>query len=1623
MINGYVYNVISYECEDMNVEDIFYMDTITQNECCLRLYNFEASFYVCQPPGMDYNSFGNMIETAVNKYGSMVGWMYATENFIDNCCFSFNHKYNYVKVFSVSSSYLAKVHKIIKAELEKHYTKITCGDIILEGWDKVLYDNTESPFRFDMTTLNANNIKYFLSTKYNIPCVGGIEIDIVSLNSKKYNVNSFGFKLHDKKIAKNTYVVDMKRDDEMFKHIKYNESIDGSNMLTLMSYDIETYKNNISQSESEKYIMCIGVGFFKIHDPKPFKRYCLTFKDLNEKYHDKCNIKQSKIYGTYKEYIINNEYTTDDENDNTCYLIFKGEKQMMMSFIALIQQYKPQFITGFNNYGFDDIRMFERISFYKLEYDMVTALNYYENDNTPRSRNIDKFVKLTFKPFSIKIDGEMYNDNYTWRGNITTIFTDTYKIILATDPKLYTQQGRGNLDTMLEVNDITNPFNEKALSKTGLTYDEMWNKWDNNEDIYDVLFYCTQDAWITGTLLIKKSQLIDKIEMSILTHTTICDSIYNAVTWRVKHLIENYAWRNNFAVCDTIISTSECSRSDYHKYGNKQFDTRTIVGGEVKSIVHGRQKYIIALDFASMYPSQKEGSNIDTSSNVDITILNNLEDYGLHKYHEDVEVEDMYNKRIIKYIADDNNEYVIEEFHSVFKNNKDEIRKNISILIQNNNNNEAINDLRKLLPSTYKNIYEMIINHKDIETIMNAIPDTETKRLFTVQSPRDKNTNLVTAHYSLKEIMLSDLRALRNIVKKQMSEAKNVLDKNRYNAKQNAIKIMMNSEYGASNSSYFPYYDTLIGGATTAASRNLIGFLTHILDAKHVYVSKRFINDNKKYLDKLSENGVVSYEPYKITDENFMINNRRNSLREIFDKYYNVIDENIFVIHKKPSTVVYQDTDSNYYTNEYIRGLWKNEETPEIINKKMNLLLLHNELFGNFIKDSIYRKPCSVSFEGAFIIARYFDVKKKYYGVVWNDKMQHVLQNEAYNDNILIEDYSKYWKPSKYTLPLPNGDYIKANLKDLIKNDVDVLKFVKSQNIKLTGVDLARRDQYKFINFNHIMIIKNDLHFLQYDGNNKWKNISDVDIKTIIINMLSDFHNQFKRINNMIIAMKSNTDFDYDTSSFYDIHHYAKYTTFKYNICAAIIEKNIDGSKNVYIINEDKSNNKYTVIIHNIEYVLTKSNNMYTSIRNMENNQNVIINTEFQKAFILPSVNNSSFYIDYDYVNYTKKNDVMITIGNRYLEKLDRFKQSVRRKLTNQEFNDNFPSAFKREQYIVMNTEASKRDYAKGLKSSSVKTCEKAFLIEEKREEYKKKIPEELYNTYKYHNKIPYEKYIDLNIIIEMDVRDYEKAFASAVSLYLVEYANIILGDNIVEAIKTMCKDNKNLNYIVKLKETLTAYLMKSINNVTIKPKYKNSITTKAKIIENINNNMINKLKKDKELRLKFFTTENIEDIKRFNNEMNNDDNNTIITLPKQRLINDKTMKAFHNIVKWLNGMNMDIKNEILTAIGMRNIMRNINQYSLISRKPFIITSIKAVIKEYEKYYNAIDHYYILLSNDNIDDFDIQQSITTEEKEIYKKYNITDIDSCNNKKIFMENIKKSLLQFKKYVEDIYKKSI
>ena len=395
------------------------------------------------------------------------------------------------------------------------------------------------------------------------------------------------------------------------------------------------------------------------------------------------------------------------------------------------------------------------------------------------------------------------------------------------------------------------------------------------------------------------------------------------------------------------------------------------------------------------------------------------------------------------------------------------------------------------------------------------IPKTIKKKIWFVQPNRDINDGHPLEHFSLKSRLLTGLRNKRKAVKKQLGIAKsekNTSEIARLNAKQLAIKIIMNTEYGASGNKIFAHYDPDIAAAVTYLSRTLIGFLTKTLHGDTLYVDSKFISDNQKYVDRLSSIGCIT-SIAKVEDTSNLVKYRRMSLRRLFDDYYNVVSKDIQKITIARSVVLYQDTDSNYYINPYIREHYESQYmTPMDVYECMVSMIMHNEFMSNFAACSIHRAPVGLSFEGAFIIARYFHRKKKYYG-------------KQYEPGMIAEvPEGEKWNPKKVCEPLPNGDYIYIDdnvllhqseiaahgkqSKDettIVKAPTNYLDYVKSQGIKCTGVNLARRDQYKFINYYHIVTIQQDMHLIHKNEENKWELFQDHTLMNVITSILERF--------------------------------------------------------------------------------------------------------------------------------------------------------------------------------------------------------------------------------------------------------------------------------------------------------------------------------------------------------------------------------------------------------------------------------------------------------------------------------------------------------------------------------------
>lgn len=681
--------------------DVFYLKNDSTEQYCVRVFNVEVSFMLARIPGFADDFFRNWVQKYIqdfikqNKLPVEYLRVEFRNDLVDASYFSPFPNRTYAEFISYSPEVLNKLYKDLYKTCEMMYQRAETLRIIkkLSKEDELFYNNTETPFRYTSSTLSIKNTVYNLSCKHNIPLIGGVRLNESFLKSTfpdtrlPINVSADNIRGVSYNDFKNNSVI-----------VK-DESIGLTQNMTLLAYDIETYNptGDLDPCKPEHPIICIGMGLFNLTSQTPRERYCIIWKDicsdstskdlLLERVVHKCMWKNRVCYKVF------GEYTTEEVNslnsmlkpinanmdvsvqqelcknlpNHTNYIICKSEKDLLNCYIEIIRLHNPQIITGFNTFGFDDGYVYERMNVHELTEKYLEAFSVYDSSEISENDRIPMWYKQfipVYKQFDLKIDGEARHDNKTVRAtSIQNV--DVYKLMLKEDPKRFTQYGRGNLDTMLEVYRVLNPFNMSQLKKTGMKINDMFRYWETGDNIYSIALYCAQDAWITGTLLIKRNKLTDLIEMAGISNTSFSDSLYRADGIRVANAILGYAYNEGFALMDTAFehrvrstkaadkkSGDSVLRKDEEKhtaFGRKTYDTRTIVGGAVKNIHAGRQKMICALDYSAMYPSGKEGSNIDSASKIDEDIIRNPEEYGL-KIVKKLDVNDIYGNREIYYV-------------------------------------------------------------------------------------------------------------------------------------------------------------------------------------------------------------------------------------------------------------------------------------------------------------------------------------------------------------------------------------------------------------------------------------------------------------------------------------------------------------------------------------------------------------------------------------------------------------------------------------------------------------------------------------------------------------------------------------------------------------------------------------------------------------------------------------------------------------------------------------------------------------------------------------------------------------------------------------------------------------
>lgn len=225
------------------------------------------------------------------------------------------------------------------------------------------------------------------------------------------------------------------------------------------------------------------------------------------------------------------------------------EAEIINGFKALIAQYDPDIITGYNIDGYDLPKLIER-----ARYNGIPALMLGRDDTELRQKGRRYW----------KVNGRLVVD--AW---------------LAVKRELRPKQ-----ETLNHVAKLL--LNEQKKSIDPLKIDEEWTN-----DRQAVLEYCETDALLALKVLEKIRYIEKAMDLATVSKLTVEDVVNGMTSTLIDSLLIREADRHNIAV--------PCIK---HKKG------KAIVGGYVHAINPGLYHWVCLVDFKAMYPSLIIANNI-----------------------------------------------------------------------------------------------------------------------------------------------------------------------------------------------------------------------------------------------------------------------------------------------------------------------------------------------------------------------------------------------------------------------------------------------------------------------------------------------------------------------------------------------------------------------------------------------------------------------------------------------------------------------------------------------------------------------------------------------------------------------------------------------------------------------------------------------------------------------------------------------------------------------------------------------------------------------------------------------------------------------------------------------------
>jgi len=350
------------------------------------------------------------------------------------------------------------------------------------------------------------------------------------------------------------YIIDWKT----LKKVPKTECAEWYTYPMIMGFDIEQYSDRHEQfpeGSNPRHVVYLNTLTFQRLDSEKRYRYGILYGDCNA--------------------------IPEDKVKNLTLIKVKHETHIQREMAKLIKKHDPDFLIGYNNQAYDNVRLSERLEIYGKKWPVMGRLkgHYCEliTNDWSSSGTGHNSINTLYMPGRIDLD--MYHvvkrEGYRFRD---------YQ--LETVSQVFLKRGKHEM-TPRRMFEIFEAMREGMKAGPGT---ELHTK--GMALMTEMLSYCVNDTELVLDLLQALNTWLGSVEMSNAAGVTIADFYTRGQQHRVFSLLYRIATKRGVVL-------------DFKKTLDIPYQ-----GGAVSEPVAGYHRYVIVEDFESLYPSIANAYNL-----------------------------------------------------------------------------------------------------------------------------------------------------------------------------------------------------------------------------------------------------------------------------------------------------------------------------------------------------------------------------------------------------------------------------------------------------------------------------------------------------------------------------------------------------------------------------------------------------------------------------------------------------------------------------------------------------------------------------------------------------------------------------------------------------------------------------------------------------------------------------------------------------------------------------------------------------------------------------------------------------------------------------------------------------